>query len=462
MAHAIKLTYICQNCGAAYAKPQGKCYTCTAWNTIIEEALPPVPLQAWESQNVSKSTQKPKRIQDLDSAVEERMVTPDKEFNRVLGGGIVPGSMVLLGGEPGIGKSTLLLQIALQLTTHKTLYVSGEESEAQVKMRASRLPPSQAACYILNETALSTVLAHANQLQPNVIIIDSIQTLYATTIDASAGSIAQIRLATAWLTQYAKSNHTAILMIGHITKEGTLAGPKALEHMVDTVLHFEGDRHLTYRILRTTKNRFGPTPEIGMYEMRQQGLQEVSNPSGLLLSQRERTLSGIATGAWVEGNRSLLIEVQALVSPTAYGIAQRTSTGFDSKRLTMLLAVLEKRAGLRLGMQDVFLNIAGGMKVEDPGLDLAICMAIAASFKDQIIPNDYCFIGEVGLGGEVRGIGRIEQRIAEASKLGFEQVFIARQNYKGLDMSKFTIHIQPVDTIAEAIAHFNVFPISVG
>ena len=453
-----KTTYACQNCGTQYAKHQGKCHACLAWNTIVEEIIPKKPTMSstWEAFSLSQSAAPnyPKKLHEITYEAQNRIVCSDKEFTRVLGGGIVAGSLVLIGGEPGIGKSTLLLQIALNLDAYKVLYVSGEESEAQIKMRASRIKHTSDNCYILNEILLDNILQHAAHLKPNIIIIDSIQTIHTQEIESAAGSVAQVRAATAILMHYAKTTNTPIFLIGHITKEGTLAGPKVLEHMVDTVLQFEGDRHLTYRIVRTIKNRFGATSELGIYEMRYNGLQEVSNPSALLLSQREGHLSGIATSAFIEGNRSLLVEVQALVSPATYGTPQRATTGFDSKRLNMLLAVLEKRVKLRLAIHDVFLNIAGGIKVEDPALDLAVCMAIASSLKDKIIPTNYCFAAEIGLGGEVRAVNRIEQRIAEASRLGFEQIFIANHNYKGLDHKNYTININPIETINEAVSYF--------
>jgi len=452
---SFKTTYICQNCGTQYPKHQGKCHACLAWNTIVEEVTPKNPISAspWESFGHLPSTvsTEPKQLHEISYEAQNRIPCSDKEFSRVLGGGIVAGSLVLIGGEPGIGKSTLLLQIALHLTAHKVLYVSGEESEAQIKMRASRMNQTSDNCYILNEISVDNILQHATRLKPDLIIIDSIQTVYTQQIESAPGSVAQVRAATSLLMHYAKTTNTPIFLIGHITKEGTLAGPKVLEHMVDTVLQFEGDRHLTYRILRTIKNRFGATPELGIYEMRNTGLQEVTNPSALLLSQREGNLSGIATSAFVEGNRSLLVEVQALVSPATYGTPQRATTGFDSKRLNMLLAVLEKRVGLRLPIHDVFLNIAGGIKVEDPALDLAVCVAITSSLKDKVIPTNYCFAAEVGLGGEVRAVNRIEQRIAEASRLGFEQIFIASHNYKGIDLKNFSININSVEMINDIV-----------
>ena len=452
----IQTTFYCQHCGAQYAKWQGKCAACEEWNTIIEEVVPPkqpstAPWNA-ESPTHASDANKPKLLQDINYQAENRILCPDKEFNRVLGGGIVPGSLVLIGGEPGIGKSTLLLQIALTLPLERVLYISGEESEAQIKMRAARMECQSDNCYVLNETSLQNVFQQIRQLKPSLLIIDSIQTLHAQHIESAAGSVAQIRNCTTSLLHYAKSTNTPVFLIGHITKDGNLAGPKVLEHMVDTVLQFEGDRHLAYRIVRTIKNRFGATAELGIYEMRHNGLHQVTNPSELLISQREQSLSGIAIGASLEGNRSLLIELQALVSPATYGTAQRSTTGFDTKRLNMLLAVLEKRVGLRLGIQDVFLNIAGGLSVEDPALDLAVCVALVSSLQDQVLPQHYCFAAEVGLGGEIRGVSRIEQRIAEADKLGFKTIFIAQYNQKRLARQDFKIAIKPITRVEEVLA----------
>lgn len=393
----------------------------------------------------------PKLLQDISEQAHNRIPCLDQEFSRVLGGGIVPGSLVLIGGEPGIGKSTLLLQIALSLQLEKVLYVSGEESEAQIKMRAARMRHQSDRCYILNETSLAHVFQQINQLKPSLLVIDSIQTLHTHPIESAAGSVAQVRECTASLLRYAKATHMPVFLIGHITKEGHLAGPKVLEHMVDTVLQFEGDRHLAYRIVRTIKNRFGATAELGIYKMRHDGLHEVLNPSELLISQREHELSGIAIGTSLEGNRSLLIEIQALVSPATYGTAQRSTTGFDTKRLHMLLAVLEKRVGLRLANQDVFLNIAGGLNVEDPALDLAVCVAVASALQDRVVPQHCCFAAEVGLGGEIRGVSRVEQRIAEAAKLGFKTIFIASHHQKELAPQAFPIAIKPVSKLDELL-----------
>eukprot|EP01132_Coremiostelium_polycephalum_P000225 gene225-299_t len=446
-----KTTYNCQACGAQYAKHQGKCYACSAWNTIVEEVASPS-IAAGNHVLMPdgyKQAAMPKQLHEITYETQNRITCPDRELNRVLGGGIVAGSLVLVGGEPGIGKSTLLLQLALSLSSSKVLYVSGEESESQVKMRANRIKHSTTNCYILNEVVLESILGHLAQLQPDIIIIDSIQTIYAHSVESSAGSVAQVRMATDQLMRYAKTTNTPIFLIGHITKEGTIAGPKVLEHMVDTVLQFEGDRHLAYRIVRSIKNRFGAASELGIYEMHGDGLKEVTNPSALLLSQRESQLSGIATSSFIEGNRSLLVEVQALVSTATYGTPQRATTGFDSKRLNMLLAVLEKRVKLRLATQDVFLNIAGGIKVEDPALDLAVCVSIISSLKDIIVPTSYCFAAEVGLGGEVRAVQKIEQRIVEASRLGFTHIFIAGHNYKGINLKSYAIDIRPVEHVSE-------------
>jgi DNA repair protein RadA/Sms len=436
----VKSSFFCQSCGAQSGKWIGKCPSCGEWNTYVEEVLQKEEKGNWKSTSTQISN-KPKIIHEISYSEEHRIITSDEELNRVLGGGIVPGSIVLIGGEPGIGKSTLMLQIALNLVKYKVLYVSGEESEQQTKMRAERLGIKGNNCFILTETSTQNIFKQIEILQPEILIVDSIQTLHSSFIESGAGSISQVRECTAELLKYAKETGTPVFLIGHITKEGTLAGPKVLEHMVDTVLQFEGDRHMVYRILRTTKNRFGSTSELGIYEMSGVGLREVSNPSEILISQREEELSGITIGATLEGNRPLLIEIQSLVSPANYGTPQRSSTGFDAKRLNMLLAVLEKRGGFRLGAQDVFLNIAGGLRVEDPAIDLAVCASIASSYNDKFIPNYICFAGEVGLGGEIRAVTRIESRISEAEKLGFKEIFISKYNKKGLDLSKFKIKI---------------------
>ncbi len=444
----VKSAYFCQSCGAQSPKWVGRCPACGEWNTYVEEIIEKEDKTSWNSSS-AKVAQKPRHLKEITYNQEQRIITPDGELNRVLGGGIVPGSIVLIGGEPGIGKSTLMLQVALKLSSVKVLYVSGEESEQQIKMRAERIEVPSEACYILTETSTQNIFKQIEILQPDVLIIDSIQTLHSAFIESAAGSISQVRECTAELLKYAKESGTPVFLIGHITKEGTLAGPKVLEHMVDTVLQFEGDRHLSYRILRTTKNRFGSTSELGIYEMSGEGLREVTNPSEILLSQRDEAISGIAIGATLEGNRPLLIEIQSLVSAATYGTPQRSSTGFDSKRLNMLLAVLEKRGGMRFGAQDVFLNIAGGLKVEDPALDMAVCVSLVSSFHDAIIAADICFAGEVGLGGEIRAVNRIEQRISEAEKLGFKHIFISKYNMKSLDQKRFKIRLHEVARLGE-------------
>ncbi|HEY8401965.1 MAG TPA: DNA repair protein RadA [Cytophagaceae bacterium] len=443
-----KTGYFCQSCGAQSAKWVGRCPSCGEWNTYVEEIIQKEE-KSWKTSSSLQIANKPKPIREITSGEETRIVTKDGELNRVLGGGIVPGSLILIGGEPGIGKSTLMLQIALQLITHKILYVSGEESEQQIKMRAERIGIVGNNCYILTETSTQNIFKQIELLQPEILIVDSIQTLNSSFIESSAGSVSQVKECTAELLKFAKETSTPVFLIGHITKEGSLAGPKVLEHMVDTVLQFEGDRHMSYRILRTTKNRFGSTSELGIYEMLGSGLREVKNPSEILISQRDEELSGITIGATLEGNRPLLIEIQSLVSPATYGTPQRSSTGFDSKRLNMLLAVLEKRAGLKLAVQDVFLNIAGGFKVEDPAIDLAVCASIISSYEDVSISNRVCFAAEVGLGGEIRAVNRIESRISEAEKLGFKEIYISKYNKKGLDESKFKLKIHSVSKLEQ-------------
>ncbi len=447
----VKTTYFCQNCGQQAPKWLGKCPSCGEWNTFVEEVVQKedkTEKGSWRVSSSPKGTSRPRAITEITYSEQQRIVTPDKELNRVLGGGIVPGSLVLIGGEPGIGKSTLMLQIALQLPA-RVLYVSGEESEQQIKMRAERITTKGENCFILTETSTQNIFKQIELFEPDILVIDSIQTLQSSFIEAGAGSVSQVRECTAELLKYAKESGTPVFLIGHITKEGTLAGPKVLEHMVDTVLQFEGDRHMAYRILRTTKNRFGSTSELGIYEMIGSGLREVSNPSEILISQRDEELSGITIGAMLEGNRPLLIEIQSLVSPATYGTPQRSSTGYDNKRLNMLLAVLEKRGGYRLGAQDVFLNIAGGLKVEDPAIDLAVCASIISSYEDVSIANSVCFAGEVGLGGEVRAVNRIENRISEAEKLGFKEIYISKYNTKGVNLKAFGIKIHTVARLDE-------------
>ena len=424
-----KTTFFCQNCGAEYAKWMGQCKTCHEWNTIVEEIVHKEEKRAWKPSNNTSKTKAsiPLRVSEIDLDIEKRNSSLDSELDNVLGGGIVPGSLILLGGEPGIGKSTLLLQVALSMP-QSVLYVSGEESQTQLKMRAERLQKQDSNCLLLTETNTQQIFRHITELQPDVLVIDSIQTLHTNTIDASPGSISQIRETTAELIKYAKETATPVFLIGHITKDGHIAGPKILEHMVDVVLQFEGDRNHLYRILRAQKNRFGATSEIGIYEMQQTGLRIVSNPSELLISQKDEALSGTTIAATLEGMRPLMIEVQALVSSAVYGTPQRSSTGYNIKRLHMLLAVLEKRAGFKLGAKDVFLNIAGGIKVDDPAIDLSVIVAVLSSNDNIAIPQDTCFAAEVGLAGEIRPVTRIEQRIAEAEKLGFKRIFISKFN----------------------------------
>jgi DNA repair protein RadA/Sms len=424
----VKTTFFCQNCGAQYAKWQGQCNSCKEWNTIAEEIIQKEEKASWKpSSTESKRVSKPLRIKEIDSTQEVRMNTTDGELNRVLGGGIVPGSLILLGGEPGIGKSTLLLQISLKLP-YKTLYVSGEESQKQIKMRAERINPNSDNCYILTETKTQNIFRHIVETEPDIVIIDSIQTLHTDYIESTAGSISQIRETTAELIKFAKETNIPVILIGHITKDGNIAGPKILEHMVDTVLQFEGDRNHVYRILRSLKNRFGSTAELGIYEMQGSGLREVSNPSEILISHREEELSGTAIASTLEGMRPLMIEIQALVSTAVYGTPQRSTTGYNAKRLNMILAVLEKRAGFRLGTKDVFLNVTGGISVDDPAIDLAVVAAILSSNEDIALGKDVCLAGEVGLSGEIRPINRVEQRIQEAEKLGFSTIFVSKYN----------------------------------
>ena len=455
-----KTIFFCQSCGYESAKWLGKCPSCNAWNTFVEETIvkDEANKNEWRQESTKNRQPKPKTFSQIESTNEFRIVTTDQELNRVLGGGIVPGSLILIGGEPGIGKSTLMLQIGLALTNYKVLYVSGEESEQQLKMRAERLTPVHASegqgvrsetFYTLTETNTKNIFASIETLEPDLVVVDSIQTLHSHLIESAAGSVSQVRQCAAELMKYAKETDTPVFLVGHITKDGMLAGPKVLEHMVDTVLQFEGDRHLTYRILRTTKNRFGSTSEIGIYEMLGSGLREVSNPSEILISQKEGNISGITIGATLEGNRPLLIEIQSLVSPASYGTPQRTPTGFDQKRLNMLLAVLEKRCGFRMGAQDVFLNMAGGITVEDPAIDLAICISIISSMEEVPISDKICFAAEIGLGGELRAVNRIEQRISEAEKLGFEEIYISKFSHKALDLAKTKIEVRSFGKLSE-------------
>ena len=444
-------TFYCQSCGYESAKWLGKCPSCSAWNTFAEEVT--VKEEAgkneWRQENGRTRQGKAKTLAEVEPTEDIRIITVDEELNRVLGGGIVPGSLVLIGGEPGIGKSTLMLQVGLMLKSQRVLYVSGEESEQQIKMRAQRLGGHSENFYVLTETNTKSIFLAIEAVEPSVLVIDSIQTLYSGQLDSGAGSIGQVRQCTAELMKFAKETNTPVFLIGHITKDGMLAGPKVLEHMVDTVLQFEGDRHLAYRILRTTKNRFGSTSEIGIYEMLGTGLREVSNPSEILISQKEGKISGATIGATIEGNRPLLIEIQSLVSPASYGTPQRTPTGFDQKRLNMLLAVLEKRCGFRMGTQDVFLNMAGGIKVEDPAIDLAICISIISSMEEIPLSDKICFAAEIGLGGELRAVNKIDQRISEAEKLGFQEIYISRYNQKGLETKKSRIIVKSFGKLTE-------------
>ncbi|BAV10106.1 DNA repair protein RadA/Sms [Filimonas lacunae] len=435
----IKTAFFCSNCGYESAKWLGKCPSCNQWNTFIEEVLDKGNKNEqhnWKNYTETKRQGKTIALSQVSSIEEERIVTADSELNRVLGSGIVPGSIVLVAGEPGIGKSTLFLQSALQLQDVVTLYISGEESEQQIKMRADRLGIVNENFYLLTETSTQVIFQEIKKLKPQLVVVDSVQTLQSNFIESSPGSISQIRECAAEFQRFAKETNTPVFLIGHITKDGNIAGPKILEHMVDTVLQFEGDRNYTYRILRTLKNRFGSTAELGIYEMLSSGMRPVSNPSEILITHKEDQLSGGAIAATMEGLRPLLIEVQALVTPSVYGTPQRTVSGFDLRRLQLLLAVLEKRGGFQFGLKDVFLNIAGGLKVEDPSSDLAIICALLSSYEDVPIPQHICFAGEVGLNGEIRAVNRIEQRIAEAEKLGFEKIVVSRYNQKNRDAVK--------------------------
>lgn len=446
----VKKTFVCQNCGQSSPQWVGRCTNCGEWNTYVEE------IQIKES-SASKNKsllqadaiKKPTPINEINFENSPRIALPDEELHRVLGGGLVPGSLILLGGEPGIGKSTLLLQLVLQFNEQKVFYVSGEESEQQIKLRADRIGISNESCYLYTETNLDNIFVHVNNLNPDVVIVDSIQTMFTPLLDAAAGSVSQIRACAAEWLKYAKTNNVPVVLVGHINKEGSIAGPKVLEHMVDTVLQFEGDRNHIFRILRAVKNRFGSTHELGIYEMQGNGLRTVTNPSEILISNRDRSLSGTSIAATMEGLRPMLIETQALVSTAAYGTPQRSATGFDLRRLSMLLAVLEKRCGFRLATKDVFLNIAGGIRVDDPAIDLAVVAAILSSNEDDAINPNTCFAAEVGLSGEIRPVNRLEMRIREAEKLGFEQIFVSGYNLKGLDPQSFGIEVVAVNKIEE-------------
>ncbi|RFM25908.1 DNA repair protein RadA [Deminuibacter soli] len=447
----IKTAFFCSNCGYESTKWLGRCPSCNQWNTFVEEVLDKGNNKTdnWKQYHGEPRLQKTIALQHVTTLTETRIATTDTELNRVLGGGIVTGSIILVAGEPGIGKSTLFLQNALQLTDIVTLYISGEESEQQIKMRADRLKVSNDNFYLLTETYTQSIFQEIKKLKPQLIIVDSIQTLQSNLIESSPGSVSQIRECAAEFQRFAKETNTPVFLIGHITKDGNIAGPKILEHMVDTVLQFEGDRHYAYRILRTLKNRFGSTAELGIYEMTGEGMRPVLNPSEILITQKEEQLSGSAIAASMEGMRPLLIEVQALVTQSVYGTPQRTVTGYDLRRLQLLLAVLEKRGGFQFGLKDVFLNIAGGLKTEDPSIDLAVICALLSSYEDVPLPEQICFAGEVGLNGEIRAVNRIEQRIAEAEKLGFEKIIVSRYNKKGFDNRNFSIEVVSLARVDE-------------
>ena len=449
MSKKAQSAFFCQSCGTQSSKWLGKCPSCEEWNTYVEEVINrDKKTKSWSRKD--GKTNIPSLISDINFTDEKRFTTPDKELNRVLGGGVVPGSLILLGGDPGIGKSTLLLQFALQMQSKKVLYISGEESEKQIKMRAERISKSSENCFILCETSTQNIFQQIEKLQPDILIADSIQTLNTSLIDSAPGSVSQIRTCTGELLKFAKETGTTVFLIGHITKDGSLAGPKILEHMVDTVLQFEGDRNHMYRILRTIKNRFGSASELGVYQMGKDGLRQVSNPSEILISERDEPTSGVAISATIEGVRPLLIEIQSLVSSAVYGTPQRSATGYDGKRLNMLLAVLEKKCGFRLGAKDVFLNITGGIKIDDTASDLAIISSVFSS--DQNIPLDMniCFAAEIGLSGELRAVNRIEERILEAEKLGYKQIIISK--HSKISKKDFKIIIKQCRKIEEVFS----------
>lgn len=445
-----KTVFVCTNCGQDSPKWVGKCPSCGAWNTYVEEVVRKETVNKRPLSGMETTKRTPVMLNEITGGDEPRIDMQDEELNRVLGGGLVPGSLVLLGGEPGIGKSTLILQTVLHLPDKKVLYVSGEESARQLKLRADRIPHASSDCLIACETSLEQIYVHIKNTRPDIVVIDSIQTISTETIDSSPGSLVQVRECSASILKFAKETNTPVILIGHINKEGSIAGPKVLEHIVDTVLQFEGDQHYMYRILRSIKNRFGSTAELGIYEMRQNGLRQVSNPSELLLNQEHDGMSGVAIASAIEGVRPFLIETQALVSSAVYGNPQRSATGFDLRRMNMLLAVLEKRVGFKLAQKDVFLNIAGGLKVNDPAIDLSIISAILSSNMDVAIEQDICMAGEVGLSGEIRPVNRIEQRIGEAEKLGFKRILIPKHNLQGLNPAKLKIEILPVRKVEEA------------
>lgn len=446
-----KTTFFCQNCGTQYSQWMGQCKTCGEWNTIVEEVIEKDEKEKpWQSdENKSLSEAGIRNIREIPENSESRIDTGNGELNRVLGGGIVNGSVVLMGGEPGIGKSTLMLQVALHLKNIKTLYVSGEESGSQIRLRAERIGIESDNCFVLTETNTQKIFKQLKKIEPQLVVIDSIQTLNTNYVESSPGSISQIRECASEMIRYSKETNVPVILIGHITKEGVIAGPKILEHMVDVVLQFEGDRNHIYRLLRTIKNRFGSTSELGIYEMQGSGLREVTNPSEVLISKRDEPLSGNAIAATLEGIRPMLIEIQSLVSSAVYGTPQRSATGFDLKRLNMLLAVLEKRAGFQLGAKDVFLNITGGIRVDDPAIDLAVISAILSSNMDVPLPDNCCFAGEVGLSGEIRAVNRVEQRISEAEKLGFDVIFVSK--YNKVKTANYNIRIQTVSKVNDLV-----------
>lgn len=455
MAKTIKSAWFCSQCGAESPKWAGRCPECGAWNTMVEERVSTAKGASKSIGPARMTKSKPRKVSEIEALDEPRIHMPSEELNRVLGGGLVAGSMVLIGGEPGIGKSTLVLQNILSIKSRRILYVSGEESATQLKMRADRIGRLSDNCYIVCETSLENIFDHIDDVKPELLIVDSIQTVASEAIESAAGSVSQVRECAARLLKYAKESGVPVLLIGHINKDGAIAGPKVLEHIVDVVLHFEGDRQHLYRLLRAIKNRFGNTNEIGIYEMCRRGLREVANPSEMLLSPAGDNLSGTAVGVAVEGIRAFLIETQALVSSAAYGTPQRSVTGFDSRRMNMLLAVLEKRVGFKLIQKDVFLNIAGGLKVVDPAMDLPVICAVLSSNIDIAIPRKVCMTGEVGLSGEIRPVTRIEQRISEAAKLGMECIIIPRHNLKGIDTSKYSIKIIEVSKVEEAFSNLH-------
>lgn len=455
MAKTIKSAWFCSQCGAESPKWAGRCPECGAWNTMVEERVSTAKGASKSIGPARMAKSKPRKVSEIEALDEPRIHMPSEELNRVLGGGLVAGSMVLIGGEPGIGKSTLVLQNILSIKSRRILYVSGEESATQLKMRADRIGRLSDNCYIVCETSLENIFDHIEDVKPELLIVDSIQTVASEAIESAAGSVSQVRECAARLLKYAKESGVPVLLIGHINKDGAIAGPKVLEHIVDVVLHFEGDRQHMYRLLRAIKNRFGNTNEIGIYEMCRRGLREVANPSEMLLSPAGDNLSGTAVGVAVEGIRAFLIETQALVSSAAYGTPQRSVTGFDSRRMNMLLAVLEKRVGFKLIQKDVFLNIAGGLKVVDPAMDLPVICAVLSSNIDIAIPRKVCMTGEVGLSGEIRPVTRIEQRISEAAKLGMECIIIPRHNLKGIDTSKYSIKIIEVSKVEEAFSNLH-------